>query len=303
MFYRIQDGRLVESKKDHWLTMQNGVGIVTPEEWRSETEIREKYQLTRNQDNIRFCKLECFSEYAFGTIHIPSKKAGKSSTSFAFYLVDRKIIFVDRTGYVKKLLRKMNERGLRPKDTIERFLYDFLVAITEDDLIYLESLETKIAKEEEKVLANQADEFNQTMLELKKEILKLYRYYSQLMDVGEGLAEDISDLMEETHVELFRIFSQRVERLKTETQMLREYAMQVQDVYQSEIGIRQNDVMKILTIVTTIFLPLTLIVGWYGMNFSHMPELGYRYSYPIVIIVSVLIVVVSIWGLKKKKYL
>ena len=79
--------------------------------------------------------------------------------------------------------------------------------------------------------------------------------------------------------------------------------MQVQDVYQSEIGIRQNDVMKVLTIVTTVFLPLTLIAGWYGMNFAHMPELAWKYGYPVVILVSVLIVAVSLYIFKKKKYL
>lgn len=78
--------------------------------------------------------------------------------------------------------------------------------------------------------------------------------------------------------------------------------MQVQEVYQSEIGIRQNDVMKMLTIVTTIFLPLSLIAGWYGMNFSHMPELSWKYSYPAVIGISAAVVVISLIIFKKKRY-
>ena len=83
--------------------------------------------------------------------------------------------------------------------------------------------------------------------------------------------------------------------------MLREYAMQVQDVYQSEIGIRQNNVMKVLTIVTTVFLPLTLIAGWYGMNFQNMPEL--KEGYPGVIALSVIVVIVCIIFFKRKKML
>ena len=85
--------------------------------------------------------------------------------------------------------------------------------------------------------------------------------------------------------------------------VLREYAMQVQDVYQSEIGIRQNNVMKVLTIVTTVFLPLTLIAGWYGMNFVYMPELKWVYGYPVAIGASILVIIVSLWIFKKKKYL
>ena len=82
--------------------------------------------------------------------------------------------------------------------------------------------------------------------------------------------------------------------------MLREYAVQVQEVYQSELGIRQNHIMKILTTVTTVCLPLSLIAGWYGMNFTHMPELSAPYAYFILIGVCILIVAVEIWYFKKK---
>ena len=100
----------------------------------------------------------------------------------------------------------------------------------------------------------------------------------------------------------FSAFCDRADRLKQEAQSLREYAMQVQDVYQAEISIHQNDVMKLLTIVTTIFLPLTLVAGWYGMNFYNMPELRFRYGYPVVSAISILIVIVSLWFFKKKKF-
>ena len=84
---------------------------------------------------------------------------------------------------------------------------------------------------------------------------------------------------------------------------MREYAMQVQDVYQSEISIHQNNIMKLLTVVTTVFLPLTLIAGWYGMNFYNMPELSWEYGYLTVSVISILIVMISLWYFKKKKFL
>ena len=122
------------------------------------------------------------------------------------------------------------------------------------------------------------------------------------MDIGDELSVNEEDFFDDDALRMFRIYTERVSRLSEETQQLREYAMQVQDVYQSEIGIRQNDVMKMLTIVTTIFLPLTLIAGWYGMNFRYMPELHYKYAYPAVIIISILIVVICLIIFKKKKY-
>ena len=64
-----------------------------------------------------------------------------------------------------------------------------------------------------------------------------------------------------------------------------------------------NRIMKVFTVVTTVFLPLTLIVGWYGMNFQHMPELSSRFGYPAVIVLSILVVVLSLLFFKKKRLL
>ena len=71
----------------------------------------------------------------------------------------------------------------------------------------------------------------------------------------------------------------------------------------SQIEVQQNRVMSILTVVTTIFLPLTLIAGWYGMNFPGMPEFGWKYGYPTVIFISILIIILEILYFKKKKML
>ena len=85
-------------------------------------------------------------------------------------------------------------------------------------------------------------------------------------------------------------------------EIMREYAMEIWEIYQSQISIRQNDIMKILTIVTTIFLPLSLLAGWYGMNFEYMPELHWRYGYVGVIILSVGIVTFFMFLFRKKNY-
>ena len=73
--------------------------------------------------------------------------------------------------------------------------------------------------------------------------------------------------------------------------MLREYSLQISEAYQTQIDIRQNIVMKVLTTVTAIFLPLSLIAGWYGMNFKHMPELCWRYGYHYVFLLSIIVVI------------
>ena len=130
----------------------------------------------------------------------------------------------------------------------------------------------------------------------------LVRCYSQLDDVAGRLRENEAGLFSPEEERLFRLYEERVIRLREESQLLREYCLQVQTMFQAEIDLRQNRTMKILTVVTTIFLPLSLLAGWYGMNFTGMPELTWKYGYPAAIAVSVGIVILSLWICKKKKF-
>ena len=93
------------------------------------------------------------------------------------------------------------------------------------------------------------------------------------------------------------------ERLRDSTIAIADHTVQIRDVYNSHLEIKQNRIMTILTVVTTIFMPLTLIAGWYGMNFRYMPELDAIWGYPVIIFVSILIVVGSLLFFKKKKWL
>ncbi len=129
-----------------------------------------------------------------------------------------------------------------------------------------------------------------------------FRYYSQLDDVTCELRGSENGYFSEDEQRLFHMLEERIVRLRQESQLLREYCTQIQSMFQSEIDIRQNRIMKILTLVTTIFLPLSLLVGWYGMNFTGMPELSWKYGYPAVIVVSLSIVLISLWICKKKKF-
>ena len=94
-----------------------------------------------------------------------------------------------------------------------------------------------------------------------------------MMDMCEILADNDCTLFPEEYTRHFSRLSDRIDRLYDHTQMLREYALQIREIYQSQMDLKQNDTMRMLTVVTTIFLPLSLLTGWYGMNFDHMPEL------------------------------
>jgi magnesium transporter len=128
-------------------------------------------------------------------------------------------------------------------------------------------------------------------------------HYEQLLDFGQELEENENGFFTEENLRYFRLFTERVMRLMDQVKSLRDYTVQLRELFSTQLDIRMNRIMTLLTIVTVIFMPLTLIVGWYGMNFVNMPELHWKYGYPVVILVSLIILIGSIAWFKKKKWL
>ncbi len=294
MYYVIQEEGIRQTGLEEWEKSDAGIAILDSEEWGKYLTLQDDFSLTGKKEDIFFCRLEGHSSYFFGTFHIPIKRKVKKHDTFAIYILENKLIFIDDGKVVEESIIKIIERNRTKSYTLERVLSDFLMVLIEEDILYLAELEREIAEMEESVLEKKTERFNYKMLDVKKEISRFYCYYSQMMDASEVLGKN-------TKIKC-RAFTERVQRLQQEAQTLREYAMQVQDVYQSEISIHQNDIMKLLTIVTTIVLPLTLVTGWYGMNFENMPELAWKYSYPVIAGISLLIVGICLWYFKKKKF-
>ena len=147
------------------------------------------------------------------------------------------------------------------------------------------------------------DYFYEMIMKYRKRFNIFHAYYEQLMNMGDVMQTSVNGGLSEEEKAQWQLFSNRAERLHDHVEMLREYLVQIRELYQSLIAVQQNQVMSILTVVTTIFLPLTLIAGWYGMNFPNMPEFGWKYAYPAVIIVSILVIILEIIYFKKKKML
>ena len=123
------------------------------------------------------------------------------------------------------------------------------------------------------------------------------------MDLGQELEENENNFFRQENLRYFRLFLNRIARLHDNSTSLRDYTMQLRDLYKAHIDIKQNRIMTVLTVVTTIFMPLTLIAGWYGMNFRYMPELEWKWSYPVVIGASIAIAAGSLLFYKKIKWL
>lgn len=174
-------------------------------------------------------------------------------------------------------------------------LFSFFLALSSSDIYELQRLEDKIEKLEDELFAEDAvpdKEGINSIMELRREISEKKRYYEEM----ELLTDELADMEPE-----FNFIDKKFDRLYDFIIRNQEYLEQVREAYQAQIDLVQNNTMKILTVATTIFLPLQLITGWFGMNLI-MPEFNWSYGYPYVICLTLVVLFAEILFFKWKKW-
>lgn len=185
----------------------------------------------------------------------------------------------------------------------EQLLYRFFNKLLRADMDYLDCLETEMNNKEAELLSGRLRNTLEEIINWQRELLRLKHYYEQLDTVFDEMSGNDNDLLSPAALKHILILGARTDRYLNKVDNMRELASQMHATYQAQLSIQQNDFMKVFTVVTAVFLPLTLLVGWYGMNFTYMPELHWQYSYPVVIASSAGIVIFLIWFFKHKKWL
>lgn len=185
----------------------------------------------------------------------------------------------------------------------EQILYRFFIRLFRGDMDYLDQFEGKINEMLTALLSDELDNVPQEIMAQRRELLRLKHYYEQIDTIFDEMAINDNRLLSAKTIKSITILGARTDRYLNKVYNLQELVSQIQETYQSQLSIQQNNLMKIFTVVTAVFLPLTLLVGWYGMNFSNMPELHWQYGYPMIIVVSIGIVIALICYFKHKKWL
>ncbi len=304
MYYLIENTLKECSRKDCHSGKSQYVAVLTPEEWTNE---KEDFEMGIDVDfdtlDIYTTKAEVNYDSITGTFSLPDRKNMSGDyRDFAFALDEKGIVFIDPADNVKNLIKRITETKKWRMPSLERFIYDFLEQIIHEDLPLLEKYESEldaIDKDVEKDNNPDMDRVNDIRCDLRD-----FRvHYDHLIDLAQELEENENDFFKDENIRFFRLFSNRVSRLLDIVNSLLDYTAQIRDTNEARLDVKQNRIMTVLTVVTTIFMPLTLIVGWYGMNFKYMPELDQVWGYPAVIIVSVVIVIASLIFFKLKKWL
>lgn len=259
-------------------------------------------ELLYQSQNIRTSKFESHEGFDFITLNIPNSiDILQDTDQNGIYLRKNLLVFIcEDKKLCQSIIDNFNSKDCK-ENTLSKILFDFFNLLTAKDTFQLESLEQEISNlEEELILSPKHDGLKEIMI-LRKKLLRLKRYYEQLYEVAQNLERNENELLDKKILHEFRSLTGRIDRLMHSVLNLRDYLSQVREAYQSQIDINLNNVMKIFTVITAIFLPLSLIAGWYGMNFN-MPEYQSPYGYPIVIGISVLVVGFCIFLFKKNHW-
>ncbi len=199
--------------------------------------------------------------------------------------------------------RLRSGKGKIRKAGADYLAYSLIDAIVDNYFIILERLGEKIEALEEKLVTNPTSEVLKTIHALKRELLFLRKSVWPLREVISAMGRGESALIHDsTLIYLRDIYDHTVQVIDT-IETFRDMVAGMLDIYLSSISNRMNAVMKVLTVIATIFMPLTFLAGIYGMNFKYMPELEWRLGYPLLWLIMVVIAGVMLIYFSKKKWL
>ncbi len=200
---------------------------------------------------------------------------------------------------IRERIKAKRVRLLNP----DYLAYALIDLIVDNYFLILEHFGEQISKIEEDLMENPDSKTLNIIYGLKRELLFLRKFIFPLREVINSFQKIESKLItKETKLFLKDVYDHEIQVIDI-LDTYRDMLSGLQDLYMSISGNKMNEIMKILTIIATIFIPLTFIAGIYGMNFEYMPELGYKLAYFIVWGIMILVALIMVSYFRKKKWL
>lgn len=307
MYYAIENNKFVQVKVIDG--DKKNIALLSLEELKRDYE-----KLGVKQECITWCedeikrfsnRFEVYEDFSFSSMEFINLSQSKKNDNRVVFIIKKNIfiaiILEDTNRFVESILKealKIEANNL----TLDRYIslvFNRMIDGTED---LIDKYEDKILALEDKVInnSNQKD-MNNYIFKIKRILSYYLKYYKSLNRFVDLIKENYEMITDSSECRYMEIFGTRVERFISDIEYLLDALIHIQDLYTTSLDYSLNNIMKVFTVVTTIFLPLTLVTGWYGMNFKNMPELTWKYGYLGVIVFSVIVVLLCIVFFKKKK--
>lgn len=253
-------------------------------------------------------KLEEYDDYLFLNLKMLGiSKDQKSIFSEQVSLILGKnyvISFQEQSGNIFDSIRiriKESKGNIR-KRKADYLFYRLIDAVVDHYFFIIEHLSEKIEKLESIILKKQTSDNLRQIQELKTQLIEIRKVISPLREAVGLLQKDEVKLIHKNILQYFRNVYQNLIQVSESIDIYREMTKNLMDLYQSGINNRMNQVMQVLTVIATIFIPLTFIVGIYGMNFDYMPELRWKFGYFFIWGIMILVVFFMLFYFKRKKW-
>ena len=280
-------------------------------------------ELIRNNERMRFPdyavneavnrvlqhpKVEFLDGLIYGVLNrLDDARNGIVEEELTFFFCSAGIVVISETSEltdsVKRTILAERTEQKRKATLPERALFLLMERIAAADIALIRRLDEEETVLEERLLAGEKLDYPREIFRLRQKTLQLTQYVALMVDMSNLLEEEQSVLIRQESARMFRLIGSRLDRLERAASALRESVIQLREAYQAQVDIDANLMMRLFTVVSVIFLPLTVITGWFGMNFRDMPELEWKFGYPAVAIVSALVTIGIIWFCKRRKYL
>ncbi len=255
-------------------------------------------------------KMEDYGDYVYIVLKMLTydDKGGLIESEQISLVLGRNFILSFQEGKKGDVFDLIRERLRGAKGRIRKMGADYLAyslidSVVDHYFIILEHLGERVEFLEEELMTEPTTKTLQEIYHLKREMIFLRKAVWPLREVIGALERGESPLIQQnTQIYLRDVYDHTIQVIDT-IETLRDTVSGMLDIYLSSVSNRLNSVMKVLTIIATIFMPLTFLAGIYGMNFKHMPELDWRWGYPLVWMIMIAIGILMLIYFRKKKWL
>ncbi len=249
MYYSIKNTLEIISAPDIREKNEKYVAVLTSAQW---LENRDKFDMGIEMDIGLSCvnstKAEVNYDSLTGTFSLPDRENISSpNINFAFALDEKGIVFIDDNGFVDKAISRIISTKRWAVPSLERFIYDFLEQIVTRDQVLLEGFDKELDTIESDILGPSENDPSQRVSHIRSDLRDLRVHYEQLLDLAQELEENENNFFTKENTRYFHLFSQRVSRLHDITTSLRDYSIQIRDLYQSQLDKKQNRIMTLQT--------------------------------------------------------
>ncbi|SHH55680.1 magnesium transporter [Clostridium collagenovorans DSM 3089] len=256
------------------------------------------------------CKISFFEKYLFTTVNVLKYEEGLiDSEQIKIFLSNDYILAIEEESenlvynLIEDILRNRNSCILKEKPHCSTILYHIVDKIIIKNYEIISQLEREADKIELDILKNPQHEHLNMLINLRRQVYKLKKFLSPLRYIGDGLISNENEVITKECLGYFSILNKKIEKLMQALEVLVQDLALVREAFEAEMANKTNELMKVFTLIATVFLPLNLITGMHGMNYENIPFSNCPNGFWYMAIIMVCISMILIYIFKKKKWL